>query len=220
MGNTTSFPPVRRRARVSGAALACGAVLAVCLAPAQALAHTAPAKPVTLHGGTVSLVFGSSTFSALTKSTTGVFASTHTATPVSPATSHGSTFRFPIGSGKLNLSKLTGKASTRGGIDLTNTQTAPLFGTTTTQADMMSLRFNLGGSSLLVLNFVGASTTPNVPFATLVTKKAKHGKHGHAVTISGITVKLTSAGAQLLNDFASGFKAGQTVGTATIAGKS
>ena len=210
----TNSSSMRRRV----GAFATVAVLGVCVVPAAALGGSG--KSVKLHSGSVTITFSPSVYAALTKQTTGPFAVNNTMAPVVPATEKTSQFSFPISGGKLTLSTLKGKVSTKGGINLMDSKTVGGFFTTTSQGELVSFRFNFGGSAQLILNFVGSSTTKNVPFATLVTKKAKHSVHGKSVSVTHVAVKLTKTGAQLMNSFVSGFKTGEQIGTASIAAKS
>jgi hypothetical protein len=175
-----------------------------------------------LHGGTVTLKFTAKVFAALTNSTTGSFASTRTLTPVAPgAAAPPDAFKFPLSSGKVNVQKLTGKVASKGGLDFVHTSPA-LFGggVSTSQFDLTSFALHFGGAlPLLTATFVGASTSPGAPLATLSTAHAKHSKHGRAVTISGVSLKLTSAGVQVLNGQDSVFKLGQVIGTASVSAK-
>ena len=197
-------------------------ILAVALAaPGFAEAKPASGKSISLHSGTLTLKFTHAAFAALTKSTSGSFANTRTLTPVAPgASASPGVFTFPLASGKVNLTKLTGKVASKGAINFVHVSTLPLLGTSTTQFVLKSFALHLGGSGpVLSATFVGGSTTPNAPFATLVTTHAKHSKHGRVVSISGISLKLTSTGVQVFDEQNGGFKVGQVIGTASVSAK-
>jgi hypothetical protein len=214
-----SLPRPRRAVTLSGAL---AATLAVGVAaPNMAAAHKAASKSVSLHSGTLTLKFTAAAFAALTKSTTGSFANTRTVTAVAPgAVAAPDTFKFPLSSGKVNVQKLTGKVASKGGIDFVHTSTLPIFGSSTTQFDLTTFALHFGGAlPVLSATFVGSSTSPGAPLATLSTSHVKHSKHGRAVTISGVSLKLTSAGVQVLNGQDSVFKVGQVIGTASVSAK-
>lgn len=211
--------PHSRRPRLRSGAVTI-ALMAALAAPGVATAKAPSSKSVSLRAGSVTVKFNAGTFGALTKSTSGSFASTRTVSPVAPGASAApGVFAFPLASAKVNVKKLTGQATSKGGLDFTHVSTLPLLGTSTTQFVLKSFALHLGGSGpVLSCTFVGASTTPNVPFATLVTTRAKHSKHGRTVMISGLSLKLTQSGVQLLNGQSSGFKVGQVIGTASVTG--
>jgi hypothetical protein len=211
--------PRPRRTVTLGCTLA--ATLAVGLAAPTLAAAKAPSKSVSLHSGTVTLKFTATAFAALTKSTTGPFASARTVTVVAPGTSAASdAFKFPLSSGKVNVQKLTGKVASKGGLDFEDTSASIFGGSSTTQFELTSFALHFGGAlPLLTGTFVGVSTSPGAPLATLSTAHAKHSKHGRTVTISGVSLKLTSAGVQVLNGQDSVFKAGQVIGTASVSAK-
>jgi Htaa len=172
---------------------------------------------VKLHSRTLAIKFTASAFAALTKSTTGAFADNRTVTPVAPATASSRLFKFSLGGGKVNVHKLTGKVSSKGGINFQSVSTLPIIGPSTTQFELTSFALHFGGpSAVLVATFVGSSTTPSAQLATLSTSHAKHSAHGHKVSISGVTLKLTSDGAQVFNSQNHAFKVGETIGTASV----
>ena len=83
----------------------------------------------------------------------------------------------------------------------------------------MTFVLHLGGlDPMLSATFVGSATTPSAAFATFSTKGVKHSRHGHAVTISGIQLKLTSAGEQILNGQNDAFTANEPIATASLKG--
>jgi hypothetical protein len=193
--------------------------LAVILAPGVASAHKVTSgKSVTLQTGTLTLRFTAAAFAALTKDTTGTFADTRTVTPITPGVAGSSgVFSFPLTSGKLNVGKLTGKAASKGGLNFEHTSTLPLLGSSTTQFALTSFALHFGGAlAALSGTFVGSSTSPNQPLAALSTGHARHSLHRRAVSISGISLKLTSAGVAVLNGDDNVFKVGQVIGSASI----
>lgn len=184
-------------------------------------AQPAAVKSVSLHTGTVTLKFTAKAFAALTKSTTGASVDTRTVTPLAPGTAAlPDAFKFPLASGRVNVRKLTGRVASRGGLDFVHTAPALNGGTQTTQFELTSLALHFGGAlPLLSATFVGSSTSPGAALATLSTSHAKHSKRGRAVTISGVSLKLTSAGVQVLNSQDNVFKLGQVIGTASVSAR-
>ncbi len=208
----------RRLSRAVGRAVTGGALVAMLCGLAAPAVAAASGRSRVLRAGSVTLRFSGSAFAALTKSTTGPIAQTRTVTPLAPAvpTATG-VFRFPLTRGRLNVQKLTGRAASAGGLSFDNTSTSPGLGTTTRSFALTSFSLHFGGAlPVLSATFVGASTSPNVPLAALGTRHAKHAKHGHRVTVSGVSLKLTSTGVQALGGQNSVFKVGQTIGTISV----
>jgi hypothetical protein len=206
-----------RRMALKGALVA--TVAAGLAVPGLAVAHKkASSKSVKLHAGTVTLKFTPAVYAALTQNTTGAFADTRTVSPVAPGASAASgIFTFPLTSGKVNVKKLTGKVASSGGINFQFMSTLPLLGSSTSQFELTSFALHFGAPlPELTTTFVGGSTSPGAPLASLSTAGVKHSKHGHSVTISGVTLKLTSAGVQILDGQAKGFTVGEVIGTASV----
>lgn len=216
-----------RGARIRPLAAAVTATLAlVVLAPTVAGAHSPKSsKPsstsVSLKSGTLTLNLTPVAWAALTKTTTGVFADTRTVTAVAPgAVSTSGVATFPISGGKLNLKTLAGKVSSTGGLDFSSVSNLILGGTDTTEFGLTTFALHFGSSSIpfpdLTDTYVGVTSSPNEPFATLGTTKAKHSVHGNTVKVTGVTLKLTEAGEETLNGQDDVFTTGQVIGTASV----
>jgi hypothetical protein len=203
------------------------ATLVAVLAAAAPPAFAATRKPsqgrsVTLASGTLTIRFLASTYAALDDSTTGDFADTRSVTPVSPgATPRDGLFDFPVGKGaRVNPTTVKGSVASAGGIEFMQDNQNPIFGSTS-QFSLIDWALKLSTSPAEVTaSFEGSTSASGAVLATLVTSKITHTLHHGQVTISGMTMKLTSTGAELFNDQASGFTAGETVGTASLSARS
>ena len=159
-----------------------------------------------------------SVYATLTKtSNLGTVFSTHnTVAPVAPAASpKQASYTFPISNSKLNSKTLAGKIGSKGGLNLMSVSTNPL-GSESSQFELTSFALHLGSKPTLTTTFVGSSSSPGLPLATLVTKHDKHSQHGHSLKLSNVTLKLTTAGVHIMRDVSGTWKVGQTIGAASV----
>jgi hypothetical protein len=185
------------------------------LAPGAALAKTSTLK---LSSGKLTIAFTPSVYATLTKtSNVGTVFSTHnTVALVAPATSpKRASYAFPVSSSKLNSKTLAGKIGSKGGLNLMSVSTNPL-GSESSQFELTNFALHLGSNPTLTTTFVGSSRNPGQPLATLVTKHDKHSKHGHSFKLSNVTLKLTTAGVEIMQGISGTWKVGQTIGTASV----
>jgi hypothetical protein len=125
-------------------------------------------------------------------------------------------FTFPISHGRVNAAAITGSASSRGGIRFTNVD-YDVGRTFQFQLQGLTVRLSRSPADLLV-TFVGSVRYHDVSIATLSAAHARHSARHGSVSISGLTLKLTSAGAEAFNLQAGGFRVGETVGSLGLSG--
>jgi len=216
---TGSTPHSGRAARRRGTLAVCVLCLAGAAAgPGAAAARATRGGAVQLHSGQLTLRFSAKAFAALTRSSAGYFADTRSVTPVAPAMNPAAgDFTFPVASGRVNASALTGRAVSRGGIEFTDVDYRE---GKTFEFQLRALTLNLSASPAeLVATFVGATTDSGIAIATVDSNRAHHVAHHGSVSISGLTLQLTNAGQEAFNLQTSGFRFGETVGTLSLAGR-
>jgi hypothetical protein len=193
------------------------ALAAVVLLPVAAAAGRRAVEPIILKSGTLRLKFSRPVYAALTRSSTGADADTRSVFPLAPAASPAAgLFTFRVTGGRLNLADLTGSVHSRGGLAFTNvTQNARFDSTTQFSLRGLALNFALSPAELTA-TFLGQSRTPNAPIATLSMARARRVLRGRSLAISGVTLKLTRAAAELFNHQAGGFRSGEAIGSVSL----
>ena len=169
---------------------------ALTVVAALALAGVASAKAAKVTGGSTTIT--------LSSAATALMSANHlTATPISPATFSGSTFTFPIRSGRVNK-QFHGFVTDRGGFALSN-------GTSTIRIKHLTVRSSRAGVSLWALVRQSGHRGEIRRIARISGAKVS----GH--TASG-TLHLTAVSASAINKLAGKqlVKAGEPLGTGTI----
>jgi hypothetical protein len=212
---------VSRWVRLRGVAAVVTALGACLAAGAPAGARPVVGRPVALLSGSVRLGFTARAFAALTASSSGQYADTRSVTAVAPSAGRGGgAFALPITRGRVNAAALTGSARTGGGLDFAQDNQNPQY-TSHSQFSLVSFVLDLSSTPAeLTATFIGSQTNRGTVIAMLSTRGVRHAVHGTAVTISGLTMKLTGTGAQVLNLQASGFRIGETIGTVSLSARS
>ncbi|HEV7937740.1 MAG TPA: hypothetical protein VGP18_06920 [Solirubrobacteraceae bacterium] len=164
---------------------------------------------VKVTAGTATLVFNTQTAQALEKANVTVAVG-------SPATGAlASGFVFPLAGRTLNPATGFGSLTATGGLTFSTSVGVPgfSFGREATVAEP-----SLSLGSVSTLSFASQQATPpKFSFATVALKGAHPLVDGSTITLTNLQASLDSAGAQFLNEFASGaFKIGETVGSITV----
>ncbi len=164
-----------------------------------ATVRATPAE-IAFTGGATTLALDPGTAQALTS--LGI-----SAAPAAPASAGPAGLAFPITGGKVNARTLAGSITHSGGITLSKGSTAVTVTDFTIQsAPSPKLTAQLG--------------TTRFDLATLDLSAAKTTVSGRTVSVGPVTVKLTTAAADALNQAfgTTAFAEGLTIGTATVAG--
>jgi hypothetical protein len=164
---------------------------------------------VKVTGGTETLSFSTQATQALEKAGVSVAA-------VSPATGMpASGFVFPLAGGNLNPATGFGSLTTTGGLTFSTSVGVPGF-SLGREATISGPLLGLGSSSALSFTSQQA-TPPKFSFASVALKAVHPLVDGSAITLTNLRASLTAAGAQFLNEFASGaFASGEAIGSVTV----
>jgi hypothetical protein len=164
---------------------------------------------VKVTAGTETLSFSTQATQALEKADVSVVA-------VSPATGMlASGFVFPLAGGTLNPATGFGSLTTTGGLTFSTSVGVPEF-SLGREATISGPLLGLGSSSALSFTSQQA-TPPKFSFASVALKAVHPLVDGSAITLTNLRASLTAAGAQFLNEFASGaFASGEAVGSVTV----
>lgn len=204
---------------LGSAGLAAGAPLA------QARRASAPGQ-LPLRSGRLTIELAARVYATLISPTGGAFPDHRSMTPIGPATARRpGSFGFPLAHGRLAAGTLGGSATTKGGISFSSVSENPALGqNSTVQFQLRSFSLLLsGGTPELTATFLGKTTYRQLPIASVVLAHAHRHLSGDRITLTGLRLKLLSAGAQLFNqqafnDETRGFSVGETIGTATLTG--
>ncbi len=171
-------------------------------------------KPLKVTGGTLTLALSAQAWSHLEVSNGNLGGTTTTA--VAPASGSATgTFIFPITGGSLGTAAPTGKVNASGGMTIASEFAVSGLFTSRSESTVQNPVVSLGSASTLTVTS-GNFTPPTVPLMTLSVGKIRPASSTHGVTLRNVPALLTTAGQEF---FGSSFKAGEQVGTVTIAAK-
>jgi hypothetical protein len=207
--------------------VAVGAVALIASAPfAHARRPSPGARPSRLRSGALTIRFSKRVYALLTSPADGAYPEHRSLTALGRATApRPGSFRFPLVRGSLTGSPLDGSATATGGIRFSSVSENPAAGrTSVVQFKLNHFALLLsGGVPVLTATFTGQTTYGHLPVASVVLTHAHLRLAGRRVTLTGLRLKLLSAGAQLFNQQAfnnetRGFRVGEPIGTATLTG--
>ncbi len=193
------------------------------------LARAGPASaqgPLPLRSGQLTIKLAARVYATLTSPTGGAYPDHRAVTPIGPATARRpGTFGFPLARGRLGAGTLAAVATFTGGIRFSSVRENPALGqNSTARFELNGFALVLSGAtSALTATFLGKTTYRQLPVASVVLTHARRRVAGDRTTLTGLRLKLLSAGAQLFNqqafnDETRGFRVGETIGTATLTG--